>query len=1011
MQIIKGLPGSGKTKHLLDDIESKVDSAWSFYLVPEQFSLQSELLLLRNKSAATQVQVLSFNRLAYRLLTLLGKTCGEIMDDLGKHMLLNKIMMENEEKLQYYRSCANKYGFLQELSHTVTEMIQYRITTEDLLTRIAVSTKGLQSKITDTALLYTKFRERVNDKYLLSDDTLEILVRKLEENADKPIPFLDGAFFWIDGFSGFTPVERQILKHIIKRADTVKFAITLADKISVSPRETVTNLEDSAVGAVEIGETLEENFRHVNAPGLAFLVKNFASAATKNFASGATKYTDNIEIYSAKDVYNEVYMSALLIQSWVKTCRYRDIAILCGDRLRFEKILQTVFARVGIPIFIDSEVSIYSHPLTELVRSVVETRLSNMSHESVFRFLKTGLTPLAPDMIDVLENFVLAFGIKSFRWNKEFHIQAAEIGRTALLEMLKPLTKYKADTKTTVREFTRSIFDLLYGMKIPEKLQELIDEGLEAGDPAAARVHGQIWAKLCEVFDKLVEILGEERVTLKTYAAMLDTGLRQVSLGRIPPATDQVILGDINRSRFPEIKYMIVSGANEGSFPKTPVRTGLFTDRERRLLKNSGLEFAPDNKTMTADNLYNIYCAISQPREKLVFLFSSEEIGGKPLRIAPVLKKIMAMFPENKVQEVPHISEYEKLTKPEKTAELSPEIMKSVMPGDISTSATRLECYARCPFSYFMTYMLLAKPRSIYEVLPGDTGNLFHDVIAGFTKTMRENADTITREEINRLIEGLVVLPEDAVFYSTARNKQVIERVKRIAAASCYALCSHLKVGTFSPELWEYGVESKLTTEDGRRLSLSGRVDRIDIAKNGDENFVKIIDYKSGNTKFDLFEAESGVQLQLPLYMSAVTRSLKQAAKPGGLFYFNIADPLLDTDVILDDAILETELLKTYKMSGLVSESALTLMDRGLSPGGSSSVIPVQLTKEGRAYKSEKPIAVSDDVFSEILQNAENKAVSLISELASGIIAAKPFGNKQRSACDFCVYDSTCGKI
>ncbi|MCL1842592.1 MAG: PD-(D/E)XK nuclease family protein, partial [Defluviitaleaceae bacterium] len=687
-----------------------------------------------------------------------------------------------------------------------------------------------------------------------------------------------------------------------------------------------------------------------------------------------------IEIIAASDRYTAVYAAAARIQQMRQNgWDFRDIAILCGDRSHYEKILQTVFDRLNIPMFVDTETDILSHPLTEMIRAALDICIKNWDYESVFRFLKTRLTGISPDAVDILENFVLANGISSYRWQYPFKEALVQPAQAQLLKAMEPFKKH-ADSVDTFRNHSKRVFDMLYSLNVPETLQRWIL--IQNDDPAVVRLHTQIWPKLCEVFDKLVEILGDEKVSLKTFAATLDAGLCQVGLGRIPPTVDQIVLGDISRSRYPQIKAMIVLGANDGVLPQIPVQSGLFTDHERGLLKNSRLELAPDNFRKMSESNYNLYCALSQPSDKLIFIYA--QTNGKPLRPAPIIHKIKRLFPNLAVTPAPLITEYYETngqpTEIFNPVALAPATVSQIYEQKIYTAATRLEAFARCPFAYYMNYILGAKPRKHYEILPTDLGKLFHDVVAGFTNRVKDfnvkdfnvkNFD-LSRYEINKIVDELVtgLNLENSVFHDTARNKHILTKLRRVAAASCWALSEQIRRGVYVPAMTEQEISGIIPLENGKSLHISGRIDRVDIAKNEDgSELLQIIDYKTGSGKFSTDEVLKGVQLQLMLYMNLLTKSRKNAL-PGGVFYFRADDPIIQTDIHLDEHARNEALLKAFKMSGIEA-------------GDSRE-------------------------FTLLSAQTENKIKELGTRLTLGDISAAPYTKGAKCPCNFCAFTGVC---
>ncbi|MDR0272729.1 MAG: PD-(D/E)XK nuclease family protein, partial [Clostridiales bacterium] len=294
---------------------------------------------------------------------------------------------------------------------------------------------------------------------------------------------------------------------------------------------------------------------------------------------------------------------------------------------------------------------------------------------------------------------------------------------------------------------------------------------------------------------------------------------------------------------------------------------------------------------------------------------------------------------------------------------LSRETVRQLYGETIHTAATRLEAFGRCPFAYYMNYILGAKPRKLYEVLPSDLGKLFHDVIAEFTKKRRFD---LSRAEIFAVVDEMTteMNSEDSIFHRSARNKHILAKVRSVAAASCWAICEQIKNGQYSPSLIEHEILTSITLENGKSLSLHGRVDRVDAF----EDSLKIIDYKTGGAKFSMDEALKGVQLQLMLYMNALTNSRGQKT-PGGVFYFPIDDPIINTDEILSDAARDEALLKCFKMSGIEINDKFDMHS-----------------------------------FKTFGGEIENKVKELGEKIYAGNIIAQPYTHGPKSPCKYCKF-------
>jgi len=1065
---VLGLPGSGKTTHCLREITNRISEAAGsalFYIVPEQFSLQAERLLVAQSpaQAVMHAQAISFGRLAYHVFAREGGAPTKQLNDTGKHMLLRKILHECE--LPFYGRAIGKPGFIESLSQTVTEFLQYSISPQDLERKISSNSfklgqisldenpvensinESLSGKLADLATIFRSYRSHVTGRYLVTGETLDLLADALFDND-----YLRDAFFWVDGFNGFTPQECRIIGRIMPIAREVIVTLTMdaLPRDDTSPRvtdffyptkctyQTLKRLANNLGVPVAQPIILSELQRHKSSPSLQTLVKSFPHSFSK--AQQHTKELD-IEVFSAPDKASELVMAAEWVKHNVteKGWRFKDMAILCGDLGGYERLALNIFAPYGIPVFVDSKTGILSHPLTELIRAGVEVAAWDWQYEAVFRVLKTGFTGLETDEIDRLENYVLARGIKGWRWRKEW--REMEDTRQKVLELFAPfLEGLRPDKVINIAELSRRVYAWLYDLDAPGTLARLLEESIAANDQAQARWHRQIWPRIAEIFDKLVEILGEggkeSRVTVREFAEILDTGFSYADLGLIPPSLDQLVMGDINRSRYPAIKGLWVLGANDGQLPPPVPGSSLLTEDERASLRRNGLELAPDLPRRYNDSLLSLYGAICQPTNSLTFSYSRTGSDGKPLRPSPILTRLKHTFPGltekpwEVISETINVEikaevevEVEAEVKAEPTSlSISNNSAQILYGGSFITSASQLEAFVQCPFAHFMKYHLQVKEREIYQVKALDLGVFYHEVLARSTRSLTESNKwhEISRPDMESLVNThaetlLFTEGGDHVLHSSARNAYILQRVKRICAVSLWALCEQYRRGTFET----VGIETGFTTHDGtngivlqlnphQTMTVTGRIDRVDTLEHDGLEYIKILDYKSGRAKFSMEEVEAGQQLQLPLYMNALLTNPDM--NPGGIFYFNIDDPILQSNEALDEQTREALLLQEFRLSGLtLSEQPVVIgMDKHLwTKGGHSPVIPVSLNKDGSFSKNSS--IVNQNEFARLCQSVEEKVKEIGSMMASGIIGANPFKKGTHTACDYCSYGAVCG--
>ena len=999
IKFVLGGSGCGKTSHLLEDMkrtsEERLisDKGLLCYLVPEQFSLHSEKLLLSDKEAVTDIQVLSFNRLAYRLFASIGGPPGKLVGEIGKQMLVRKVLADLEGELVFYKSAISKPGFVSEVAALLEGLGEFKVTASELRTRAKDSSPHFRAKLNDTALILETFKNETRENYLIGDEIPELLCKKLENYVNRPLPLLDGACFWLDGFSGFTLWELQIIREIMKRAKKMVVSFTVNNNITTQQQDVIEKISQNEKNV----ETIHLKRNNTVKSGELHELRQFFEH--EHFETFRERYKD-IHIMEAAEPYGECLAAAEVVLALHSEHGYRfsDIAIVTDNKNLYEKNLVSIFSRLNIPLFVDSEESILTHPLIEYVLSALDLVLYGRRYEDVFRFLKTGLSPLHEDDVLHLENYVLANGISSYRFQYEFKAKQAESARNAFIAALQPIWNLAPKKNDLVINFASQVFQMLENSRVQEKLTILANNALLSGKPADARLHTQVWQGFCDVFDKYVEILGERKVSLKTFSDSLKAAFAKTRPGRLPPTSNQVILGDTSRSRYPDVKAMIVLGANDGSLVAP---TGLFSENEKRILKNSGLEIAKDRTWKAYEQDYNIYRTLTKPSEKLYIFYPKTNGEGKEAKPARLFKKIQESLKGLRTKKAHEYTEFGVKTAPPQTYSLSRAREKLLAGNVFSSSISRLESYARCPYMYFLRYVLGAKEREVYEILPRDLGKYFHDAIAGFTKQIMESNQLPSPGEIEVLTRRLIdeSIKNSALVMDSARNRHIAKMLAGTANASCNALVSHLRLGKFSPHGVEEGIDMAIPLEDGNLLRIYGRIDRVDINAEG---FVKVIDYKSSETGFSLSDVASGLSLQLMLYLRSTSTGGK---KPGGAFYFTVQNPILHTDNALEGEALQEGLLKCFRMNGVLSESLVHEIDQSIA-GGESAVIPVRLKKDGGFWKNNSLLERTQ--MDALLLEAENAAKKTTGRIFSGNMKPEPYKTKKLDPCRFCEYILTC---
>lgn len=726
LRFIYGGAGKGKSTFCLDDIEQRQKEETEkplVLLVPEQFSFQAEKNLIKvvGSTGIKNVQVLSFNRLAFKVFSEVGGITRRPMDISGKAMLIHSIMQKKQEGFKVFKGAARQKGFVDNVASVITEFKKYRISVEDLnkakenlgdntlvkgdntlvkddntfikgdntfIKGDNLLTKGenplLIDKITDLSLIYEEFDNILNINYVDPDDDLTRLCSALDECT-----IFDGAEFWLDEFTGFTPQQYGVLEKLYKKAKRINVTLPLKSSEHSKFMEasdafySIKFTEDKLLNlAQECGTSIDapielqgnKKYKFKDNVELSFLEKNYFAFP---YTPLATK-CENIKIFKALNGYSEVENVArdILRICYDENIRFNKIAVVTRDLPTYEKLIKAIFTEYNIPLFIDKKKDITSNPLIVLITGVVEIFTKNFSYESMFRYLKTGLLDIEKQHIDILENFIIATGIKGKRkwtevdlWQEKIKYyfrdyynndKASEeetekveatikILNDTRVKIIKPLLQFKKKLKGggTITKICTTLFEFLETINV---LELWIENFKREGAQELVTEYSKIWNLVMELLDQMVEVIGSETLSLEDFVKVLSMGFSKHQMGLIPPALDGVTISSVERIKSHDIKALYIIGVNDGVFPKASKEEGIFTDNDRMILKEKGVELANDTKTEVFNEQYLIYATITIPSKYLNISYPIADYEGKTLRPSIIISRVKALF-KNLIEE------------------------------------------------------------------------------------------------------------------------------------------------------------------------------------------------------------------------------------------------------------------------------------------------------------------------------------------------------------------------
>ena len=633
-------------------------------------------------------------------------------------------------------------------------------------------------------------------------------------------------------------------------------------------------------------------------------------------------------------------------------------------------------------------------------------------------------------------------------------------------KIVTPLLKFKdsvSQNKNAI-QITKELYNFLIDNKINIILDEKIKSynSLEISDE-----YNTSYKLLISVLEDITTIFGNDKMTFERYKDLLEVGLNSCELGKIPATQDQVVLGDTERTRSNKLKVLFVLGINDGMFPKANRVEGFLNDNDRDYLLEVGIELAKNSVDSLFEEHLNIYRTLTTPEEKLYLSYSSSNKEGKAVRPSILIKKIKRIFP-NISEDTDVIENFYSITSEKATfddalnlykefldgkdmpkewqdilryyyknrrssfkkaisgifytnnsQQISDENIKKLYGNTLQTSISRLENYRKCPFSFHLTYGLKIKEKEELKIESIDTGTFMHEVIDIFFKEIDEkniNIKEIEDDEIlkivRKIVNELLGMSKYYTFTSSAKYRLLTRRLVKVVYQSICYLVYCLKYSDFTlyGHEVEFGIKGKFKTikleVDGKNVEITGKIDRVDTAKLSDNQYVRIIDYKSSTRDVDLNQVAAGLQIQLITYLDAICEQTNFEAS--GILYMGLIDNVVKDAKNMSEEKIAEKIRSNFKMKGLVLAdiNVIKMMDKKLQ-NGQSDIIPVYIDKEGNISEKKSKV-ISKDEFIE-LQNQVKQIIRDISkEILKGKIDIKPYSYQKRTGCDFCKFKTIC---
>lgn len=817
LQFYLGASGAGKSYQVYGDIieEAMKNPKKNFFIVvPDQFTMQTQLDIVKRhpNHGIMNIDVLSFGRLTHRIFEEVGGSKKQVLDDTGKSLVLRKVAANKEKELSVLKNNIKKIGYIHEVKSAISEFMQYGLTTANVEQLVEYSRKKgmLSYKLKDLHILYEGFLTYIKDQYITTEETLDLLREKLTKSR-----IIKNSVIVFDGFTGFTPVQYNVIEELLRQADKVIVTLTIdtrenpymqdsEQKLFHLTKKTIHDLEKRAKQAGVFREKdicirEQKPYRLKDNEPLAHLERELFRYPGKVYE----KPQDAIHIFEASTPKEEMRQVCLAIKELIreKDYCYRDIAVVTGDMERYSFLAKEEFELFEIPYYIDQTNKLVLNPLVEFIRSALLVVIQDYSYESVFHFLRCGLSGISPEEADRLELYIKSTGIRGRKkWNTIFTrysgseeektqtLQALNATREHIVTMLEPLMS----KENTGEFYIKALYDFMLRADIAGKMQDYEDMFTAQNNLVKAKEYAQVYRLILELMEQVVSLLGTEQLTIKEFADIMDAGFAEIKVGTIPQTVDKVVLGNIERTRLGEIKVLFFVGINDGIIPRNTAAGGIISDIDREFLQTSEFELAPTpRQQMYIQRLY-LYMLLTKPTSQLILSFSKVDGEGKSLRPAYLIHTLQKLFPSLQEIEKPEqrkdleqlagygdglpylikllrryaadeLSEekqlfftlYDTYARNETyapileqmkraaffqygTPKLPKELAKILYGQILKNSVSRLEQFASCAYAHFLKYGLQIAQEDGFTFEAVDMGTVFHEVLKDFSEKLEE---------------------------------------------------------------------------------------------------------------------------------------------------------------------------------------------------------------------------------------------------------------------------------
>lgn len=1043
LKFIFGRAVSGKTTAVFECIKNDVLKGERdvLLIVPEQsnFDCERKLLSTLGDGNFTAVPVLSFTRLCDEVGRQNGGISARRLSDCDRLIFMSRAICAVSSSLNFFSKYKSNTSFLESMLATMDELSRCGIDSAQLRTVAERLGGSLYKKLSDLALIIDSYEALLGNRYSDAAGDMAALERSLSEYA-----YFAEKTVYIDSFKNFTGAQLKIIEKIIAQADDVIFSFCF-DSAKAQEGELFSLVGDTVRRITEIANKygvacdkptlLTENYYKNSA--LSALERGLSVAEGEKYE----EETSCVTVCEAETIYDEAEFAAREIRRLVREegYSYNDFVIMARNEEQYRAAVTHMCSRYEVPCFTDKRYGVAYLPLSVFVCASMRAA-AHFQTEDILKYLKTELAGLSLSEISQLENYAYIWKINGKAWlsdwtgspsgfekfDEEDHQSLIKINELRI-KAVSPLIRFREEFIGTAGELSKAVWRLMERCSVSERLKALSAE-LERDE---AELNRQGYNAVLDILDGLSHSLSDDMCEPSRFCEYFTLAVNSTTVGAIPQMLDEVTFGSADRIKPREPRVCFLLGMNRGIFPGSASAPGIIGTTERRTLLDAGMPITDYSLGFSIDEEYLVYVSLCCPSERLYMTYNiadGAQASGAVDRVQSILpncKKIKysllseadrietaatgftALMRQNEGELKSTLLDYFKDKHPyaerlsileeQKEISLTSENGERLFGKDMRLSATGVDTYFRCAFSYFCRYGLSLRVIKPAEIDALQRGTLVH---AALEKIVSEKLEFMTDEEIiaavDKVIEEYLASIKGIEQIYDNRFKYILSSISELTVSVLMHLRDDFKQGGFKPLKCELKIGgsdadvegAKIINGDGS-ITLRGAIDRVD--KFG--SYIRVVDYKTGTRKFRLPDVLYGLNMQMLLYLYAVMQSDKfKDLKPAGVLY-------LETRQIPDEE-------HSFRMNGIIAEDKEihSAMD---SENEGRFVARLRVKKDGSFYKSND--FIKSESFYDIFTHMEHMLKKMNRALCDGKIPVDPLDSLDKDACKYCDYGAVCG--